>query len=87
MARRRILLIDGESPHRDALARALAVEGHEVQASGISEALGRLETFRPNALVGSEEGLRMVGGRPGLQTVPLIRPVNVEELRRVLRES
>jgi len=87
MAHRRILLIDGESPHREALARALANEGHEVQASGVSEALDRLEAFRPDAVVGSEDGLRMVGGRPGFQAVVLTRPVNMEELRRVLRES
>jgi len=87
MARRRILLIDGQSPHRDALARALANEGHEVQVSGISEALDQLEAFRPDAVVGSEDGLRIVGGRPGLQTVLLSRPVNMEGLRRVLRES
>ena len=51
MAPRRILPTDGESLLREALARALSSEGHEVQVSDT-----------------------------------LSRPVNMEELRRTLRD-
>ncbi len=85
MAPRRILLTDGESPLRDALARALSAAGHEVLVSDPSEAVDRSREFAPDFVVGSEDALRSLGRVPSAPVVPVPRPVNMEELRRTLR--
>ncbi|MEE8550943.1 MAG: hypothetical protein V3T08_06770 [Gemmatimonadota bacterium] len=51
-ASKRILLIQVEGPVRDALARLMAAEGHEVRvASGAEEALDRLGELRPDVVL------------------------------------
>ncbi|MGD2217101.1 MAG: hypothetical protein PVJ64_10100 [Gemmatimonadales bacterium] len=86
MAARRILLIDTAGPHRDALARALTCEGHEVRVAESADQRDRLNDFVPDAVV-YREGL---AGSPAegdtARWVALTRPVNMEELRRALRE-
>lgn len=51
MSRRRILIIDRQGVARDALARLLESEGHDVRAAGSAEALERLREFGPDAIV------------------------------------
>jgi DNA-binding NtrC family response regulator len=86
MAARRILLIDGAGPHRDALARALTCEGHEVRVADSAEGRDRLNDFVPDTVV-CREGLSH-GPEKGdnAQWIALTRPVNMEELRRALRD-
>jgi CheY-like chemotaxis protein len=86
MAPRRILLTDGESPLREALARALSSEGHEVQVSDASEVVDRSREFGPDLVVGTEEAVLTLGQRTRVPVVTLSRPVNMEELRRTLRD-
>lgn len=86
MAPRRILLIDGAGPHRDALARALTCEGHEVLAADPADERDRVNDFAPDTVV-YREGLSrgpQEGDAP--RWVALTRPVNMEDLRRALRE-
>jgi len=86
MAPRRILLTDGESPLRDALARALSSDGHEVQVSDTSEWGDRSREFDPDVVVGSEDALPPSGSGTSVPVITLSRPVNMEELRRTLRD-
>jgi hypothetical protein len=86
MAARRVLLIDDEGPHRDALARALTCEGHEVRVADSADERDRVNDFAPDAVVcraGKGRGPR-VGDTA--RWVALVRPVNMEELRRALRD-
>lgn len=86
MAHRRILLVDVEGPHRDALARALTREGHEVWVADSVEERERLNEFAPDTVVYREGLSRGPGRGDTARWVALTRPVNMEELRRVLRE-
>ncbi len=87
MALRRILLIDVEGPHRDALARALSSEGHEIRAAEPAKLDDRLKECAPDTVVYREGLMRAPGGGGRTRWVALTRPVNMEELRRVLRED
>lgn len=63
-ASRRILLIQVEGPVRDALARVLAAEGHEVRvASGSEEALDRLGELGPDVILYDAEALGSVASQ------------------------
>lgn len=115
MAPRRILLIDDEGPLRDALARALISEGHNVQVANAAEVQDRLSQFGPDTVVYDVESARpavrdvvaQLGAQPGAcllialsrggqptagasespSQVVLARPINMEELRRALRDG
>ena len=86
MAARRILLIDGAGPHREALARALTCEGHEVRVADTADQRDRVNDFAPDIVV-CREGLAR-GPKEGDSAgwIALTRPVNMEELRRALRD-
>jgi hypothetical protein len=86
MAARRILLIDGAGPHRDALARALTCEGHEVRVADSVDQREQVNEFAPDAVVYREGLSRGPEAGDTARWVPLTRPVNMEELRRALRE-
>jgi len=86
MAARRILLIDGEGPHRDALARALTREGHEVRVADSVDERQRVNDFTPDAVVYREGTARGPEAGDGARWLALKRPVNMEELRRALRD-
>ncbi len=85
MSHRRILLVNEAGIYRDALARVLAREGHEVQAVSPAAVEKRARDFAPHVIVCSEAQAAALG-LPGVGVLPLRRPVNVEELRRALRE-
>ncbi len=85
MAPRRILFVDQAGPVRDALVRALTTGGHDVRVADTPEAAERENDFAPDAVVYGEGFSRSVG--PEAQRIALQRPVNMEELRRALRES
>jgi DNA-binding response OmpR family regulator len=115
MAPRRILLIDDEGPLRDALARALISEGHNVQVANATEVQGWLSQFAPDTVVYDADSARQAvrdvvpqlrtqpgacllialsrGGQPAAgasesaSEVVLARPINMEELRRALRDG
>lgn len=87
MARRRILLMHDEGPFRDALARALSAAGHEVEVADPRGARDRVGNFAPGYIVGYKDGLAALAEMPDAQTIVLSRPVNMEEVRRVLREG
>ncbi len=84
MATLRILLVDQASPFRDAIARALSIGGHQVSvAESASEGAN---DFAPDAVVFGEGGKRAASVGDGRQ-ISLRRPVNMEELRRALRDG
>jgi DNA-binding response OmpR family regulator len=85
MALQRILLVDREGPYREALARVLSGEGHDVRVADPGEAGDRLRELEPDAVIGHAEVLREVGQLEGVRRVTLARPVSMEELRRTLR--
>ncbi len=115
MAPRRILLIDDEGSLRDALARALISEGHDVQVAAAAEVQGRLSQFGPDTVVYDADSphpavrdvVAQLAARPGAcllialsrggssaavasespSQVVLARPINMEELRRALRDG
>ena len=83
MASLRILLVDKAGPFRDALARALSSGGHEVRvADSMSELANDFDAEFVVCGEGSSES-EVVGGA---SQIALRRPVNMEELRRVLRD-
>jgi hypothetical protein len=86
MAPRRILLIDGKGPHRDALARALTCEGHEVRVADSADARDRVNDFAPDTVVYREGLSRGPEKGDAARWVALTKPVNMEELRRALRD-
>jgi xanthine/CO dehydrogenase XdhC/CoxF family maturation factor len=86
MAPRRILLIHEEGPCRVALARVLASEGHQVQVADAAEERARLNDFGPDTVVYKEGHSRIAEEEGKARLVAIDRPVNMEELRRVLRE-
>jgi hypothetical protein len=86
MAARRILLIDGEGTHREALARALTCEGHEVRVADSADQRERLNDFVPDTVVYREGLARGPAVGDTARWVALTRPVNMEELRRALRD-
>ncbi len=85
-AARRILLIDGEGPHRDALARALTCEGHQVRVADSAAERDRLNDFAPDFVVYWEGRSHGPDKADTARWVALTRPVNMEELRRTLRD-
>jgi DNA-binding NtrC family response regulator len=85
MAARRMLLIDGAGSHRDALARALTCEGHEVRVADSADQRDRVNDFAPDVVVYREGLSRGPDEGDTARWVALTRPVNMEELRRVLR--
>lgn len=85
MAARRILLIDGAGPHRDALARALTCEGYEVRVADPADPQDRKNEFAPDTVVYREGLSRGPAAGEAARLVALTRPVNMEELRRALR--
>jgi hypothetical protein len=87
MAPRRILLIDAAGPCRDALARVLSCEGYQVRVEGVVGRADRVNEITPDFVV-YREGLAAGPAPPGdARWIALTKPVNMEELRRVLRES
>jgi hypothetical protein len=86
MAARRILLIDGAGPHRDALARALTCEGHEVRVADPADQRDRVNDFAPDTVVCREGLARGPEEGDSARWIALTRPVNMEELRRALRD-
>ncbi len=87
MAPRRILLIDVQGPFRDALARVLASEGHEVRVADAADEADRVNEFAPETVVYREGLSRIAGQGSQARWIALTRPVNMEELRRALRED
>lgn len=116
MLERRVLVVDEAGPPREALARMLAGEGHEVRVADANDARDQLERFKPDAIVycadRRNDGMRRfvgeieasagrwrlvalgagVGRDAGASAdvgrrVALRRPINLEELRRSLREG
>lgn len=117
MVSRRVLLVDEVGPAREAMARMLSGEGHEVRVADASDARDLIEGFCPDTIVyGADresEALRRVvteieesppaqrlvalgaeisraaGDRSAAASrcVAIARPVNLEELRRRLRED
>ncbi len=85
MSPRRILLVETDGPVRDALARALSLEGHEVWVTAVEGFRQRLRELDPDTVVGRRELLQAAGPPDGVRTVALTRPVNLAELRRALR--
>ncbi len=77
----RILLVDKASPFREAVARALSLGGHQVQVADGGEGPN---DFSPDAVVYGE-GCAEAAGEGAVRRIFLRRPVNMEELRRVLR--
>ncbi len=82
MAPLRILLVDKASPLRDAIARALSNSGHEVRVVG---SVGKAANDFDAETVVYGEGCAELAGKGGPTQISLRRPVNMEELRRVLR--
>ena len=82
MASLRILLVDKASPFRDAIARALSNCGHEVRVVG---SVGKAANDFDAETVVYGEGCAELTGEGGPTQISLRRPVNMEELRRVLR--
>ncbi len=83
MTSQRVLVIERSGPLRRALVRVIRSEGHEVgeaEAGDVEEQVGR---FRPDVVVGDEVYAPRASG--ATRFVRLTRPVNLEELRRVLR--
>lgn len=87
MARRRVLLVHPEGPLREALARALAREGHQVDVAAPAAAGERLTESAAEAIVCAEGALGPRVKAGGVRRVEFGRPVNMEELRRALREG
>ncbi len=85
MATRRVLLIHKEGPLRDALARVLAREGHDVRVADLSEARDRLADLGSGAVVCSDRRFQDLAP-PQTRWIEFGRPVDMEELRRALRE-
>jgi hypothetical protein len=79
----RILLVDGASPLREAIARALSFGGHQVK---VAEPGGGPNDFDPDAVVYGE-GAAEAGGAGTERQIRLRRPINMEELRRALRDD
>ncbi len=86
MATRRVLLIHKKGPLRDALARVLAREGHDVRVADLSEARDRLADLGSGAVVCSDSRFRDLAP-PQARWIEFGRPVDMEELRRALREA
>ena len=78
----RILLVDKASPLRGAIARALSNSGHEVRVAGSA---GKAANDFDAETVVYGEGCAELAGKGGPTQISLRRPVNMEELRRVLR--
>ncbi len=87
MARRRVLLVHNEGPLRDALARALAREGHQVDVAVPAEARERLAESAAETILCAPGDIGDRVEAEGVRWVELGRPVDMEELRRALRES
>ncbi len=87
MARRRVLLVHPEGPLRDALARALAREGHQVDVAAPADASERLTESAAEAILCAKGELSERVEAEGIRWVEFGRPVNMEELRRALREG
>ncbi len=87
MAARRVLLIHKTGPLRDALARVLAREGHDVRVVDVGQAQERLAELGPGAVVCGESHLLDLVAEPQVRWIELGRPVDMEELRRALREA
>ena len=78
----RILLVEKASPFREAIARALASSGHQVSVAESDG--GGANDLAPDAVVYGE-GCTQAAGEERERKIELRRPVNMEELRRVLR--
>ncbi len=87
MARRRVLLVYPEGPLRDALARVLAREGHQVDVADPADAGERLTESAAEAILCVKGDLSDRVGAEGIRWIEFGRPVNMEELRRALREG
>ncbi len=87
MAAKRVLLIHNTGPLRDALARVLAREGHDVQVVDVGQARDRLAELGTGAVVCGERRLLDLAAEPQVRWIELGRPVDMEELRRALREA
>ena len=85
MTSRRVLVIERNGPLRRALVRVIRSEGHEVWEADAGEAEEQVGRLRPDVMVGDEVYAPRASG--GTRFVRLTRPVNLEELRRVLREG
>ncbi len=86
MARRRVLLVHNEGPLRDALARALAREGHQVDVAAPADVRKRLAESAAETVVCAAGLIERVEAK-GVRWVEFGRPVHMEELRHALRES
>jgi hypothetical protein len=84
MASLRILLVDKAGPFRDALARALSSGGHEVR---VADSVSKAANDFAAEFVVYGEGSSEATVEGGSTQIALRRPVNMEELRRVLRDS
>jgi ActR/RegA family two-component response regulator len=80
----RVLVVLEESTFRAALARALEREGYEVAVAVPAEAAEFVRRFGPAVVLG---GAQRGAGAGQPRWLPLRRPVSMEELRRVLRET
>ncbi len=87
MARRRVLLVHREGPFRDALARALAREGHPVDVAAPEDVRERLAESAAETIVCAPANVTDRFEAEGVRWVEFGRPVNMEELRRAVRES
>jgi CheY-like chemotaxis protein len=115
MSRRRILLVDNQEVVREALARLLRSEGHEVHEANADQVAKQLQEHSPDTVIydgdvfdgvvgldaGSAVALERarrielkageerdaVSPPPAGGHVVLPRPLNLEDLRIVLRDS
>ncbi len=87
MARRRVLLVHNEGPIRDALARALAWEGYPVDVAVPAVVRERLAESAGETIVCVPADVTDRVEAEGVRWVEFGRPVNMEELRRAVRES
>lgn len=87
MARRRVLLVHREGPLRDALARVLAREGHLVDVAVPEDVSERLAESATETIVCAPADVTDRIEAEGIRWVEFGRPVNMEELRRAVRES
>ncbi|UCF19727.1 MAG: hypothetical protein JSU87_17725 [Gemmatimonadota bacterium] len=85
MTSQRVLVIERSGPLREALVRVLVAEGHEVGEAEAGELEERMTRFRPDVVVGDESCAPRAGGLA--RFVRIAKPVNMEELRRALREG
>lgn len=82
MTPRRILLIERTGTYRDALERVLISEGYELRVT--DKGSGDLpKDFRPDVILASPD--EVPERSDGVELIVLVKPVNLEELRRALR--